>query len=44
MKRRTAKFAIDTVIVNGDLIEGATLVGGAKLVEFLTNDGTGVSY
>ena len=29
---------------NGDLIEGATLVGGAKLVEFLTNDGTSVSY
>ena len=27
-----------------DLIEGATLVGGAKLVEFLTNDGTSVSY
>ena len=26
------------------LIEGATIVGGAKLVEFLTNDGTGVSY
>ena len=28
----------------GDLIEGATIVGGAKLVEFLSNDGTGVSY
>ena len=27
-----------------DLIEGATIVGGAKLVEFMTNDGTGVSY
>lgn len=27
-----------------DLIEGATIVGGAKLVEFLTNDGTSVSY
>lgn len=27
-----------------DLIEGATIVGGAKLVEFLTNDGTGISY
>lgn len=29
---------------DGDLIEGATIVGGAKLVEFLTNDGTSVSY
>lgn len=29
---------------DGDLIAGATIVGGAKLVEFLTNDGTGVSY
>jgi len=29
---------------DGDLIEGATIVGGAKLVEFLSNDGTGVSY
>lgn len=29
---------------DSDLIEGATIVGGAKLVEFLTNDGTGVSY
>ncbi len=27
-----------------DLIEGATIVGGAKLVEFMTNDATGVSY
>ncbi len=27
-----------------DLIEGASIVGGAKLVEFLTTDGTGVSY
>ncbi len=27
-----------------DLIEGATIVGGAKLVEFLSNDGTGISY
>lgn len=26
------------------LVEGATIAGGAKLVEFLTNDGTGVSY
>ena len=29
---------------DSDLIEGATIVGGAKLVEFMTNDGTGVSY
>ena len=29
---------------DSDLIEGATMVGGAKLVEFLSNDGTGVSY
>jgi predicted peroxiredoxin len=29
---------------DSDLIEGATIVGGAKLVEFLSNDGTGVSY
>src|SRR6266571_2391346 len=29
---------------DGDLIEGAIIVGGAKLVEFLSNDGTGVSY
>ncbi len=29
---------------DSNLIEGATIVGGAKLVEFLTNDGTGVSY
>ena len=29
---------------DGDLIEGASIVGGAKLVEFLSNDGTGVSY
>ena len=29
---------------DGDLIEGATIVGGAKLVEFLSDDGTGVSY
>ena len=28
---------------DSDLIEGATIVGGAKLVEFLSNDGTGVS-
>src|SRR5713226_7944508 len=28
----------------GDLIEGATIVGGARLVEFMTNDATGVSY
>jgi predicted peroxiredoxin len=28
----------------GNLIEGAAIVGGAKLVEFLTNDGTSVSY
>jgi len=27
-----------------DLIEGAILVGGAKLVEFMTNDASGVSY
>jgi hypothetical protein len=27
-----------------DLIARATIVGGAKLVEFLSNDGTGVSY
>jgi len=27
-----------------DLIEGATLVGAVKLVEFMTNDATGVSY
>ncbi len=27
-----------------DLIEGATIVGGAKLVEFLSNDGASVSY
>ena len=26
------------------LIEGATIVGGAELVEFLSDDGTGVSY
>ncbi len=30
--------------IDSDLIEGATIVGGAKLVEFLSNDGTGVSY
>lgn len=29
---------------DSDLIEGATIVGGAKLVEFLSNDGTGVSF
>jgi predicted peroxiredoxin len=29
---------------DSDLVEGATIVGGAKLVEFLSNDGTGVSY
>lgn len=29
---------------DSDLIEGATIVGGAKLVEFLSNDGTGISY
>ena len=29
---------------DGELIEGATIVGGAKLVEFLSTDGTGVSY
>jgi predicted peroxiredoxin len=28
----------------GDLIKGATIVGGAKLVEFLSNDGASVSY
>src|SRR6266849_3418427 len=28
----------------GDLIEGAILAGGARLVEFMTNDATGVSY
>jgi uncharacterized protein len=27
-----------------DLIEGATLVGAVKLVEFMTNDATGVSF
>ncbi len=27
-----------------NLIEGATIVGGAKLVEFLSNDGTSVSF
>ncbi len=27
-----------------NLIEGATIVGGAKLVEFLSNDGTSISY
>jgi len=27
-----------------DLIEGATLAGGAKLVEFLSNDAASVSY
>ena len=27
-----------------DLIEGATLVGAVKLVEFMTSDATGVSY
>jgi len=27
-----------------DLIEGATIVGGAKLVEFLSNDGASISY
>ena len=27
-----------------DLIEGATLAGAVKLVEFMTNDATGVSY
>ena len=27
-----------------DLIEGATMAGGAKLVEFMTNDASGVSY
>ncbi len=29
---------------DADLIQGATLVGAAKLVEFMTSDGTGVSY
>ena len=29
---------------DGELIEGTTIVGGAKLVEFLSTDGTGVSY
>ena len=27
-----------------DLIEGATLAGAVKLVEFMSNDATGVSY
>ena len=27
-----------------DLIEGATMAGGAKLVEFMTSDASGVSY
>jgi predicted peroxiredoxin len=27
-----------------DLIDGATRVGAVKLVEFMTNDATGVSY
>ncbi len=27
-----------------DLIDGATLVGAVKLVEFMSNDATGVSY
>jgi predicted peroxiredoxin len=27
-----------------ELIEGATLVGAVKLVEFMTNDATGVSF
>jgi predicted peroxiredoxin len=27
-----------------DLIEGAILVGAVKLIEFMTNDATGVSY
>ena len=27
-----------------DLIDGATLVGAVKLVEFMTNDAKGVSY
>ena len=32
-------------LTEGDLIEGATIVGGAKFVEFLTTDGTtGISY
>ncbi len=31
-------------LTENDLIEGATIAGGAKLVELLTNDGTGVSY
>lgn len=26
------------------LVEGATIVGGAKLVEFMSNDAAGVSY
>jgi predicted peroxiredoxin len=29
---------------DSDLIEGATIVGGAKLVEFLSNDAASVSY
>lgn len=28
----------------GDLIEGATIVGGAKFVEFLTNESASISY
>jgi len=31
-------------LTESDLIEGATIVGGAKLVEFLSNDGASVSY
>jgi uncharacterized protein len=27
-----------------DLVEGATIVGGAKFVEFMTNDASGVSF
>lgn len=30
--------------IESDLIDGATLVGAVKLVEFMTNDATGVSY
>ncbi len=29
---------------DGDLIAGATIVGGAKLVEFLSNDAASVTY
>ena len=29
---------------DSDLMEGAIIVGGARLVEFMTNDATGVSY